>query len=51
MKSEEKSTLLVDFKHLSYFQFSDGLFIEKMLGEYTRFEPYLRRAATQFLAN
>jgi len=50
MKNDEKSTLSVDYRHLSSFQFGDPLFMDKLLQEYSRYEPYLRRAVTQFLA-
>lgn len=46
MKNDEKSTLAVDYGHLSSFQFSDPLFMDKLLHEYSRYEPYLRRALT-----
>lgn len=49
MKQDEKGTLSVDYRHLSSFQYSDPLFMDKLLQEYSRYEPYLRRAVTQFL--
>jgi hypothetical protein len=49
MKQEEKSTLSVDYSHLSSFHFQDSYFMDKLLTEYSRYEPYLRRATTQFL--
>jgi len=49
MKNDEKSTLSVDFKHLSSFQYSDAMFMDNLLKEYSRYEPYLRKAVTQFL--
>ena len=49
MRNEEKSTLAVDYRHLSSFQYSDPLFMDKLVQEYSRYEPYLRKAVTQFL--
>ena len=49
MQQDEKSTLTVDYRHLSSFQYADPLFMDKLLQEYSRYEPYLRKAVTQFL--
>ena len=49
LKANEKQTLSVDFYHISSFQFQDPHFLESLLQEYERFEPYLRMAVTMFL--
>lgn len=49
MQQDEKSTLSVDYRHLSSFQYQDPLFMDKLVQEYSRYEPYLRKAVTQFL--
>jgi len=49
LKNEERSTLQVDFSHMSSFQFGDAHFMDQLLQEFGRYEPYLRKAVTQFL--
>ena len=51
MKQDEKQTLSVDFRHLASFQFEDQFFMDKLLSEYSRYEPYLRKALTRFLVD
>ena len=43
--------MYVDFTHLSNFAWEEPNFIDRLQGEYVRFEPYLRQALTQFLAD
>jgi len=50
LKAEEQKTLYVDFSHMSSYQWEDPQFMDRMQGEYVRFEPYLRQGLTQFLA-
>jgi DNA replication licensing factor MCM6 len=50
MKNDEKIGLYVDFAHLSSFNFKESEFVEKIVNEYHRYEPFLRRAAGQFIA-
>ena len=42
MKNDEASTMYVDFQHLSSYNWDDPLFLDKLIQEYSRFEPYLR---------
>ena len=42
LKIEEATTMYVDFHHLSSFNWEDPLFLDKLISEYGRFEPYLR---------
>ena len=51
MVQDEKTTLSVDYRHLSSFQWQDPLFMDKLLQEYNRFEVYLREAATKHLSD
>lgn len=51
LKNQEMGTMIVDFHHLASFQFNDPKFMDNLLQEYNRFEPYLRRGLTQFLAD
>ena len=48
MRNEEKQTLSVDYRHLASFQFVDQYFMDKLQTEYSRYEPYLRKALTRF---
>ena len=50
MKNDETFTLYVDFHHISTFGWEDPLFIDKLMQEYGRFEPYLKQGLTMFLA-
>ena len=50
LKQEEKQTLYVDYSHLVSFNWEDPQFLDKLFAEYARFEPYLKKALTQFLA-
>ena len=50
LKADEVSTMYVDWNHLSSFNWEDPLFLDKLISEYGRFEPYLRMALTNFLA-
>ena len=51
LKIEEKRTMYIDFTHMSSFPWEDPQFIDRLQGEYVRFEPYMRQALTQFLAD
>ena len=51
MKIEEKQTLSVDFGHMSSFEFNDEDFLDAIMTNYSRYEPYLRKALTRFLAD
>lgn len=51
LKIEEQKTMFVNFEHLTNFQWEDPQFIDRLQGEYVRFEPYLRQGLTQFLAD
>ena len=43
--------MYVDFTHMSSFAWEDPQFIDRLQSEYVRFEPYMRQAVTQFLAD
>jgi hypothetical protein len=49
LKTDERSTLQVDFSHMASFLWQDGSFMDNLLQEFGRYEVYLRRAVTQFL--
>ena len=49
MKSDEKATLFVDYSHIQKYKFKDINFMEAIVTEYHRYDPYLRRALTQFM--
>ena len=51
LKQEEKQTLYVDYNHLASFNWEEPNFMDKLMAEYARFEPYLKKALTQFLAD
>ena len=51
MKMDESKTLYVDFTHMSSFVWEDPQFMDRLAGEYVRFEPYLRQGLTMFLAD
>jgi DNA replication licensing factor MCM6 len=51
MKNEEKIALYIDFYHLTQFDFKQQDFVEKIVNEYHRYEPFLRRAAGQFMTD
>lgn len=36
--------MIIDFCHLSSFNFKDENFMEKLLSDFARYEPYLRKA-------
>jgi len=46
MKIEEKLTMFIDFHHLLNFQFNDPSFIDNIVHQFHRYEPYLRKAVT-----
>ena len=50
LKQEEKQTLYVDYQHMASFNWEDPQFMDKLMHEYARFEPYLKKALTQFLS-
>lgn len=45
----EKGALFVDYKHLTTFRWNDQTFLDNLFSEYSRFEPYLRKAILQFV--
>lgn len=59
LKEEEKVTMFIDFTHLLHYQNVDesagGLasfnFVSAIVKDYNRFEVYLRKAVTQFMAD
>ena len=51
LKIDEKQTLYIDYSHMVSFNWEDPQFIDKLMADYARFEPYLRKALTQFLAD
>ncbi len=51
LKAEELKTLYVDFSHLSSYNWEDPQFMDRLQGEYVRYEPYLRQGLTNFLSN
>ena len=54
LRNEEKVTMFIDFSHLMLFKFDEnnGLnFVSSIVKEYHRFEPYLRKAITQFMSD
>jgi DNA replication licensing factor MCM6 len=54
MVNEEKVALFVDFTHLLQFRFDESSgfnFVTSVVKEYHRFEPFLRKAITQFMSD
>ena len=51
LKQEEKTTLFVSYKHMVSFEWEDPEFMDRLMREYARYEPYLKKALTQFLAD
>jgi len=51
LRNDEMKTMLVDWEHLTSFNWDDPLFLDRLLQEYGRFEPYLKKALTMFLAD
>jgi len=52
--NEEKVSLFVDFSHLLQFRFDDAAgfnFVTQLVKEYHRFEPFLRKALSQFMSD
>lgn len=49
MDEMEKVTIFVDYSHMTSFPFQMESFISNITNEYGRFEPYLKKAATQFV--
>ena len=43
--------MYVDFSHMTSYAWDDPQFIDRLQGEFVRFEPYLRQATTLFLAD
>lgn len=46
--------MFIDFTHLLQFQFDDKagfIFVQAIVKEYNRFEPFLRKAVTQFMTD
>lgn len=41
----------VDFTHLAAFPFNEPYFVDQILQQYVRFEPYLRQALERFLVS
>ena len=46
LKQDEKQTLYVDYEHMASFNWEDPQFLDKIMTEYARFEPYLKKALT-----
>jgi hypothetical protein len=51
LKADEKVTMFIDYNHLINFRFETPNFVELIVNEYNRFEPYLRRGITQFMSD
>ena len=51
MRHDERQTMLIDFEHLTSFQYQDPNFLDKILAEFNRFEPYLRKALSVFMVD
>ncbi len=49
MLRQEKGALFIDYKHLTLFRWNDPMFLDNLFSEYSRFEPYLRKAIMQFV--
>ena len=49
LRADEKVTLFVDYSHIQKYKFKDNNFNEAIVVEYHRYDPYLRRALTQFM--
>lgn len=45
----EKGALFIDYKHLTTFRWNDPTFLDNLFSEYSRFEPYIRKAVLQFV--
>ena len=50
MKRDEKLMMTIDYNHLSAWRFKDTI-MESIVNEFHRFEPYIRKAITQFLSD
>ena len=49
MKADEKVTFFIDFNHIGQFRFNLISFMDNLVNEYHRYEPYMRKGATQFM--
>ena len=48
---DETKTMFVDYTHMTSYNWEDPNFMDRLQGEYVRFEPYLRQGLTMFLAD
>lgn len=51
IQHDETRTLFVDYTHMTSYNWEDPNFMDRLQGEYVRFEPYLRQGLTTFLAD
>ena len=51
IQHDETRTLFVDYTHMTSYNWEDPNFMDRLQGEYVRFEPYLRQGLTAFLAD
>jgi hypothetical protein len=49
MVRQEKYAMFVDYFHLKSFQWEDESFLDTLITEYIRYEPYLRSAISTFM--
>lgn len=49
LRADEKATMFIDYSHIQKYKFKDSNFNEAIVIEYHRYEPYLRKALTQFM--
>lgn len=49
MVQQEKYAMFVDYFHLKSFQWEDESFLDTLITEYVRYEPYLRNAIMTFM--
>lgn len=49
MVQQEKYAMFVDYFHLKSFQWEDETFLDTLITEYVRYEPYLRNAIMTFM--
>lgn len=51
LHNDETKTMFIDYTHMTGYNWEDQSFMDRLQGEYVRFEPYLRQGLTMFLAD
>lgn len=49
LREQERVTMWVDFAHLTSFEHSDPEFVQNIVRQYYKYEPYLRTGLTKFM--